>query len=164
MHWSLWRCGRNDCRGSGGSATAWPPSRARASTPDEARRRLMQQFLNRTTTFQAATHFRHQVLLRHVYRDALALQPSIQHPTRMLLAGLASRAVLADAGAPPQAQRTEKRRPSASRLRSQPAHNIENQINPRVDTGTYRPTKRSRELNLTPAGMDVGKITSAQLG
>ena len=84
----------------------------------------MQQILQSPPVVQAALNFRHK-LFRHVDGNTTPfLRPTVQDITLMLLARQARPAILADAPATPQAQRTEKRRPKICRFTPQPARDI----------------------------------------
>jgi hypothetical protein len=79
----------------------------------------VQQILQRAPVIQAALNLRHK-LFRHVDGNATPIRATVENITLMLLARQTCRAILADAPATPQAQRTEKRRPKiADALRSQ---------------------------------------------
>src|SRR5262249_23758870 len=84
---------------------------------------LKQQLLQCSALVQTALNFRDQVL-RNVDRKAATLHTPIQHPTRVLCAGLASGAVGTDAWSAAQAKRAENCRQSAARLLLEPTHNI----------------------------------------
>jgi hypothetical protein len=90
---------------------------------DISRRRLLQQILQRPPVVQAALNLRHK-LFRHVDGNTTPARPTVQDITLMLFARLARRAILADAPATPQAQRTEKRRPKICRFTPQPVRDI----------------------------------------
>jgi hypothetical protein len=70
---------------------------------DVARRSLLQQFLQGAPIVQTATHFGHQ-LFRNVDRNSPSLHSAVQNVGRMLLAGPAGRAVLANTRAATKAQ------------------------------------------------------------
>jgi hypothetical protein len=82
---------------------------------------LVQQILQSPPVVQAALNLRHK-LFRHVDGNTTPVRATIRDITLMLLAGLARPAILADALATPQAQRTKNRRPKIpDALRSQRA-------------------------------------------
>ena len=87
------------------------------------RSRLVQQILQSPPIVQAALNLRHK-LFRYVDGDATPIRATVQDITLMLFARLARRAILADAPAPPQAQRTQKRRPKIRRFTPQPERDI----------------------------------------
>jgi len=62
--------------------------------------------------------------LLEIHGNATLIRATVENITLMLFARLARRAILADAPAPPQAQRTEKRRPKICRFTSQPVRDI----------------------------------------
>src|ERR1700692_4212015 len=90
---------------------------------DISRCRLVQQILQSAPVVQAALNLRHK-LFRHVDGNATLVRATVEHITLMLFARLARRAILADAPATTQAQRTQKRRPKTRRFASQPARDI----------------------------------------
>ena len=90
---------------------------------DVSRCRLVQQILQSASVVQAALNLRHK-LFRHVDGNTTSIRPTVQDITLMLFARLARRAILADAPATPQAQRTEKRRPKIRRFTLQPVRDI----------------------------------------
>nr|WP_156439479.1 hypothetical protein [Bradyrhizobium valentinum] len=83
----------------------------------------MQQILQSAPVVQVALNLRHK-LFRHVDGNATPVRATVEHITLMLFARLARRAILADAPATTQAQRTQKRRPEIRRFASQPARDI----------------------------------------
>src|SRR4029077_7277367 len=90
---------------------------------DISRRRLVQQILQSPPVVQAALNLRHK-LFRHVDRNTTPVRATVQDKTSMLLARQARPAILTDAPATPQAQRTEKRRPKICRFTPQPARDF----------------------------------------
>ncbi|MBT1516715.1 hypothetical protein KIP88_40565 [Bradyrhizobium sp. SRL28] len=70
---------------------------------DISRRRLVQQILQSPPFVQTALNLRHK-LFRHIDGNTMPIRPAVQNITLMLFAGLARRAILADAPATPQAQ------------------------------------------------------------
>ena len=72
---------------------------------------------------QTVLNLRHKVF-RHVDGDTPSVRATVQDITLMLLARQTSRAILANAPAPPQAQRTKSRRPKIRRFTLQPARDI----------------------------------------
>lgn len=83
----------------------------------------MQQILQSPPVVQAALNLRHK-LFRHVDRNTTPVRATVQDKTSMLLARQARPAILTDAPATPQAQRTEKRRPKICRFTPQPARDF----------------------------------------
>ena len=83
----------------------------------------MQQILQSPPVVQAALNLRHK-LFRYVDGNTTPIGPTVQDITLMLFARLARRAILADAPATPQAQRTEKRRPKIRQFTPQPVRDI----------------------------------------
>jgi hypothetical protein len=90
---------------------------------DISRCRLVQQLLRSPPIVQAALNLRHK-LFRHVDGNTTPIRATVKDITLMLFARLARRAILADAPAPPQAQRTQKRRPKIRRFTPQPVCDI----------------------------------------
>jgi hypothetical protein len=90
---------------------------------DISRCSLVQQILQSAPVVQTALHLRNE-LLRNVDGNTTTVRATIQDITLMLLARQTSRAVLADASAPPQTQRTKNRRPKICRFTLQPARDI----------------------------------------
>ena len=83
----------------------------------------MQQILQRATIVETALNLRHK-LFRHVDGNTTTVRATVQDITLMLLARPTCRAILADAPAPPQAQRTKNRRPKICRFTPQPVRDI----------------------------------------
>src|SRR5258707_15521066 len=91
---------------------------------DVSRCRLVQQILQSAPVVQAALNLRPK-LFPDVDGNATPFRATVEHITLMLFARLARRAILADAPATTQAQRTQKRRPKVRRFASQPARDIQ---------------------------------------
>jgi hypothetical protein len=84
---------------------------------------LVQQILQSAPVVQTVLNLRHKVF-RHVDGDTPSVRPTVQDITLMLLARQTSRAILANAPAPSQAQRTKSRRPKIRRFTLQPVRDI----------------------------------------
>jgi hypothetical protein len=90
---------------------------------DISRCRLVQQILQSAPVVQPVLNLRHKVF-RHVDDDTPSVRATVQDITLMLLARQTSRAILANAPAPSQAQRTKSRRPKIRRFTLQPVRDI----------------------------------------